>query len=127
MSTPGAPPAIGPYAQAIVAGDLVFTSGQIPLDPETGAMVEGGITPQAYRVLENLKAVLGAAGSGFEHVARATVYLVDLGHYPEVNRIWAEYFGEHPPARSAVQVAGLPRGSLIEVDLVARVACGGGR
>lgn len=122
VSTAGAPPAIGPYAQAIIAGGLVFTSGQIPLDPGTGAMVEGGIGPQTRRVLDNLRAVLEAAGSSLELVVKSTVFLADLGDYAEVNRIWGEYFASHPPARSAVQVAGLPRGSLIEVELVAAVS-----
>lgn len=119
VATHQAPAAIGPYSQAIVAGDWIFTAGQIPIDPETGHIVPGGAEEQARRVLENLKAVLAAAGASLEQVVKATVYVTDLGNFAEINGVWAEYFTHRPPARSTVQVAALPRGALVEVDLVA--------
>jgi 2-iminobutanoate/2-iminopropanoate deaminase len=115
----GAPAAIGPYAQAIRAGGLVFVSGQVPLDPATGQVVPGGIGAQAERVLASLRAILEAAGSGLERVVKTTVYLTDLGTFAEVNEIYARYFPKDPPARATVQVAALPRGVAIEIDAVA--------
>ncbi len=119
VSTPNAPPAIGPYSQAVVAGDFVFCSGQIPLDPATGALVGGDIAAQTRRVLENLKAVLEAAGSGLDRVVKTTVFLADLADFQEMNAVYAEYFGGDPPARAAVQVAALPKGARIEIEAVA--------
>ncbi len=124
VSTPAAPPAIGPYSQAIVAGPWIFTAGQIPLDPASGEMVAGGAADQARRVLENLGAVLEAAGAGLRDVVKATVYVTDLGQFAAINQVWGEYFTERPPARSTVQVAALPRGAMVEVDLVAYRASG---
>jgi 2-iminobutanoate/2-iminopropanoate deaminase len=115
----GAPAAIGPYSQAIRAGGLVFISGQIPLDPATGQVVEGGIGTQAERVLDSLRAILAASGSGLERVVKTTVFLTDIGTFAEVNDVYARYFTLHPPARSTVQVAALPRGVGIEIEAVA--------
>ncbi len=119
ISTSAAPAAIGPYSQAIKAGGLVFASGQIPLDPVTGKMVEGGIEAETRRVMENLRAVLAAAGSSFDRVVRSTIYLVDLGDFAKVNEIYGGYFPAEPPARATVQVAALPRGAKVEIDVVA--------
>lgn len=121
ISTPDAPAAIGPYSQGIRAGDLVFLSGQIPLDPRTGAMVDGGIAAQTERVLENLAAVLAAAGCSFADVVKTTIFLVDLADFQAVNEAYARRFGEAPPARATVQVSALPRGARVEIDAVARV------
>ncbi len=115
----GAPSAIGPYSQAIRAGGLVFVSGQIPLDPVTGQVVEGGIAAQAERVLDSLRAILDAAGSGMERVVKTTVFLTDLGAFAEINQVYARFFPQAPPARSTVQVAALPRGVGIEIEAVA--------
>jgi 2-iminobutanoate/2-iminopropanoate deaminase len=115
----GAPAAIGPYSQAIRAGGLVFVSGQIPLDPGTGQVVQGGIAAQAERVLTSLRAILDAAGSGLERVVKTTVFLTDLGDFAEVNAVYARYFSQTPPARATVQVAALPRGVRIEIEAVA--------
>jgi 2-iminobutanoate/2-iminopropanoate deaminase len=118
--TPGAPTPVGPYTQAIVHDGLVFASGQIPLDPQTGALVAGEIEAQAERVLENLRAVLEAAGSGLGQVLRTTVYLTDLALFARMNRVYARYFdAPPPPARATVQVAALPLGAQIEIDAVA--------
>jgi len=119
IGTDGAPKAIGPYEQAIRVDGLVFTAGQIPLDPKTGNLVEGGIAPQTRRVLENLKAVLAAAGSSLDRVVKATVFLKNMSDFPAMNEVYAEYFGGSKPARSTVAVAELPRGALVEIDLVA--------
>jgi 2-iminobutanoate/2-iminopropanoate deaminase len=119
IGTDGAPKAIGPYEQAIRVDGLVFTAGQIPLDPQTGNLVEGGIVPQTRRVLENLKAVLAAAGSSLDRVVKATVFLKNMSDIPAMNEVYAEYFGGSKPARSTVAVAELPRGALVEIDLVA--------
>lgn len=121
IATSGAPKAIGPYAQAVRTNGLLFTSGQIALDPATGNLVEGDFAAQARRVFDNLAAVLAEAGSGFERVLRATVYLTDLADFQTLNTIYAAYFGEHKPARTTVQVAALPKGSAVEVDLIALV------
>ncbi|MGH7361634.1 MAG: RidA family protein [Candidatus Methylomirabilales bacterium] len=119
VETPQAPKAIGPYAQAIRADGVVYTSGQIGIDPATGALVPGGIEAQTRRVLENLKAVLAAAGSSLDRVLRVGVYLTDLGHFQAMNRIFAEYLDSHRPARSTVGVAALPMGALVEMDMIA--------
>ena len=119
VATSSAPKAIGPYSQAVKANGLVFTSGQIALDPGTGNIVEGDFAAQARRVFENLKAVLGAARTDFSHVLKATVYLTDLANFQTLNAIYAEYFGDHKPARTTVGVSQLPRGSHVEIDLVA--------
>lgn len=121
VNTPKAPAPIGPYSQAVKTGNLVFTSGQIPIDPETGEMVPGGIHQQTKQVLENLRVVLEAAGSSVADVIKTTVFLTDMADFPEVNAIYAEYFGEEDaPARSTVQVAALPKGALVEIEVVAK-------
>lgn len=119
IATDRAPAAIGPYSQAVRAGGLVFLSGQIPLDPATGQMVDGDIEAQTRQVMKNLEAVLIAAGTSFDKVVRATIYLTDLGDFAKVNAIYGERFAKDPPARATVQVAALPRGSRVEIDLVA--------
>jgi len=122
ISTAAAPKAIGPYAQAVVvpAGRMVFCSGQIPLDPTTGEMVGASdVRVQAKRVLDNLGAVLAAAGASFESVVKTTIYLADLQDFGTVNEIYGGYFGKDPPARATVQAAGLPKGALIEIDAIA--------
>ncbi len=119
VSTERAPKAIGPYEQAWVVEGMVYTSGQIALDPKTGEMVAGGVVEQARRVLENLKAVLEAAGSSLDRVVRTTVYMTDLSQFGTLNGIYADCFGSNKPARSTVGVAALPRGALVEIDAVA--------
>jgi 2-iminobutanoate/2-iminopropanoate deaminase len=119
LRTGSAPGAIGPYSQAIAAGGFLFVSGQIPLDPGPGRLVEGGIGEQVGRVLENLKAVLQAGGAGMETVVRTTVYLTDLSEFPQLNEIYARYFGSDPPARTTVQVSALPKGARVEIDAIA--------
>ena len=119
IDTNQAPAAIGPYSQAVQAGDLVFLSGQIPLDPMTGALVAGGIEAQTRQVMSNLQAVLAAAGLDCASLVKTTIYLVDLGDFATVNRIYGECFGAVPPARATVQVAALPKGALIEMEGVA--------
>ncbi len=120
VSTEKAPRAIGPYSQAVIAGDLIFTSGQIALDPNTQQMVQGDIRAQTERVMDNLAAVLEAAGAGFESVVKATIFVVDLGDFAVVNEIYGKRFPRSPPARSTVQVAALPKGARVEIELVAR-------
>lgn len=121
VSTTGAPAAIGPYSQGVVIEELglVFTSGQIGLDPETGALAPGGIEPEFRRVLENLRSILEAAGSGLDRVVRATLFMVDLAEFQTVNAIYAEHFGEPLPARVTVGVPSLPKNARIEVEMVA--------
>lgn len=114
-----APQAIGPYSQAVKAGGLVFTSGQIALDPSSGNLVDGDFSAQARRVFENLRAVLTEAHSDFSRVVKATVYLTDLANFQALNAIYAEYFGGHKPARTTVGVSQLPRGAMLEIDLIA--------
>jgi 2-iminobutanoate/2-iminopropanoate deaminase len=116
-----APKAIGPYSQAIRNGNVIYTSGQIALDPSTGALVEGDFAAQAHRVFANLKAVLAAGGATFANVVKATVYLTDLANFTTLNEIYASYFGDTKPARTTVGVAQLPKGGLVEIDLVAIV------
>jgi len=119
LSTEKAPKAIGPYSQAVVAGDLIFTSGQIPLDPNTQQLVEGDIRAQTERVMENLAAVLQAAGASFEHVVKATIFVADLADFAAVNEVYGRRFPRNPPARSTVQVAALPKGARVEIELIA--------
>jgi 2-iminobutanoate/2-iminopropanoate deaminase len=122
IATPDAPTAIGPYAQAISvpAGRLVFCSGQIPLHPETGEMVGAGdVRAQTERVLQNLAAVLAAAGASFTEVVKTTIFLTDLGDFAVVNEVYARFVGANPPARATVQVAGLPKGASVEIEAVA--------
>jgi 2-iminobutanoate/2-iminopropanoate deaminase len=119
ISTEQAPKAIGPYSQAVVAGHLVFTSGQIPLDPKTQQLVEGDIKAQTERVMQNLAAVLEAAGVGFSDVVKASIFVADLADFAAVNEIYGKRFPSNPPARSTVQVAALPKGARVEIDLVA--------
>jgi 2-iminobutanoate/2-iminopropanoate deaminase len=119
ISTDNAPKAIGPYEQAIRVGDFVYTAGQIPIDPKTGTLLEGAITDQTRQVLENLKAVLEAAGSSLERVVKATVFLKNMADFAAMNEVYAQYLGDAKPARSTVAVAELPRGALIEIDLIA--------
>lgn len=121
IHTDKAPKAVGPYSQAVRTGNLVFTAGQIPIDPATGKLVQGGIKEQAHRVLENLKAVLEAAGTDFSRVVKCTVFLDDLKNFAEFNEAYGEYFTSDQPARSAFQVAGLPLGAKVEIEMVAFV------
>lgn len=123
IKTDAAPAAIGPYSQAIAVDGWVFCSGQIPLDPTSGKLVEGEIADETERVMQNLDGVLKAAGAHFGDVVKTTIYLTDLAHFAEVNRVYAKYFeGGPPPARATVQVAALPRGCRVEIDAIARVA-----
>ncbi|SRR5579871_4446519 len=121
VSTDGAPKAIGPYSQAVVANGLAFLSGQIPLDPASGQMVEGDIAAQTERVLENLKSVLAAAGSSLGRVVRTTVYLKDMGEFAKMNEVYGRYFASDPPARATVEAARLPRDARVEIDCIATV------
>ena len=117
--TKNAPKAVGPYSQAIIHDGIVYTAGQIALNPETGIMVEGGIAEQTIRVLKNLRAVLDASGSSMENAIKVTVYLSDLSNYAKMNEIYSQYF-TNKPARSTVQVAKLPLSALVEIDVIAR-------
>lgn len=119
--TDQAPEAIGPYSQAISIDGWLYTSGQIALDPAIGEIVEGGFEAQAQRVLENLRQVLGIAGCTFSDVVKATVYVSNLDDFPVLNELYGEALGGHRPARSTVQVAALPKGALVEIDLIARI------
>ncbi len=119
VHTDAAPAAIGPYSQAIVANGFIFTAGQLALDPATGQVVAGDVAAQTDRVLLNLAAVLQAAGSGMERVVKTTVYLADMGDFGAMNEVYARHFGDHKPARSTVQAAGLPRGVKVEIDVIA--------
>ena len=121
IRTDKAPKAIGPYEQALKLGGWVITSGQIPLDPRTGTLVEGDIAAQTRQVLENLRAVLEAAGSCMTRVVKTTVYMTNLGEFQKMNEVYAEYFPQDKPVRSTVGVAALPRGSQVEIDVVAEV------
>lgn len=119
ISTDAAPAAIGPYSQAIRAGDTLYTSGQVALDAQTGAMVGATAAEQAEKVMQNLAAVLEAAGATFEHVVRCTIYLVDLAQFAAVNAVYAKYMPTPPPARACVEVSRLPKDALVEIDAVA--------
>jgi 2-iminobutanoate/2-iminopropanoate deaminase len=121
ISTPEAPKAIGPYSQAIEArgARTLFLSGQIPLDPATGELVKGTIEQETQRVMDNMRAVLARAGAGFEHVVKTTIFLADLADFAKVNEVYGRCFPSTPPARSTVQVAGLPRGARVEIEAIA--------
>jgi 2-iminobutanoate/2-iminopropanoate deaminase len=119
IATDKAPAAIGPYAQAIRANGLLFCSGQIPLDPTTGELVTGGVAAETEQVMANIAAVLAAAGTGFSQVVKTTIFLADMGDFAAVNEIYGRCFGAHKPARSTVAVKGLPRGALVEIEVVA--------
>jgi len=122
-SSEGAPKAVGPYSQAISAGGLVFTSGQVPLDPASGKLIESAdVGDHVRRVLDNLAAVLAAAGTSLEHAVKATIFLSDLADFAEVNRAYAAYFPNTPPARSTVQVAALPLGARVEIEIIAQAS-----
>ena len=121
VSTPHAPAAIGPYSQAVIAGNLVFCSGQIALDPHSGTLLDGDVAAQTRLVLSNLRAVLEAAGSGLPHVIKTTVFLADMNDFQAMNEIYAEVFGDHRPARAAVEVSRLPRDVAVEIDAIAEV------
>ena len=119
VHTDDAPGAIGPYSQAVIAGKMVFCSGQIPLDPKTGNMVAGSITEQTNRVLLNLTAVMKEAGGGLSNVVKTTVFLADMNDFQEMNKEYARHFGDHKPARAAVQAAALPKGARVEIEAIA--------
>ena len=121
IDTPEAPAAIGPYSHALVAGEWVFASGQIPIDPATGEVVEGGIVEQTDRVLNNLIAVLREAGGSLNDVVKTTVYLADMGTFVEMNEVYARHFGDHRPARATVQAGALPKSVAVEIDLIAHI------
>lgn len=121
ITTIDAPAAIGPYSQAIRSQDLLFLSGQIPLDPSSGQMVEGGIVEQTERVLKNIRGVLQAAGASFDSVVKTTIFLTDLADFQTVNELYGRFFSAPFPARSTVQVAALPRGSRVEIEVIARI------
>jgi 2-iminobutanoate/2-iminopropanoate deaminase len=125
LSTEGAPKAIGPYSQAVVAGGFLFASGQIPLDPATGELVAGGVEASTERILDNLEAVLRKSGLTFRDVVKTTVFLTKADDFAAMNGVYARRFGEHRPARSTVTVAALPKGAAVEIDLVAQLPSGG--
>jgi 2-iminobutanoate/2-iminopropanoate deaminase len=124
IETLAAPKAIGPYSQAIQAGGFVFVSGQIPLDPATGDLVSGSVDEETARVLDNIRAILEAAGLGMGDVVKTTVYLADLGDFARVNEVYSRYFESEPPARATVQVAALPRGARVEIEAIAAAGKG---
>ena len=119
ISAPEAPAAIGPYSPAIKAGNLLFISGQVPIDPASGTMIDGDITAQTDRVMRNLLALLQAAGAGFDHVVRTTVFLADMNDFAAMNTVYGNYVADPPPARATVQVARLPKDAKVEIDLIA--------
>ena len=119
VSTPDAPEAVGPYSQGVSANGLVFCSGQIPLDPQSGELIDGSIADQTRRCMESLSAVLGAAGSSLDKVVKVTVYLADIADYAEFNEAYAAFVGAEPPARAAFAVSALPKGARIEVECIA--------
>jgi 2-iminobutanoate/2-iminopropanoate deaminase len=121
VQTDRAPKAVGPYSQAVRAGNFVFTAGQIPLDPVSGKLVEGSIREQTIRAMENLRAVLTASGTDFSKVVKTTVFLDDLSNFAQFNEVYAGYFPKDPPARSTFQVGGLPLGAKVEIEMVALV------
>jgi 2-iminobutanoate/2-iminopropanoate deaminase len=122
LNTDKAPDAVGPYSQAVAVDSWVFTAGQVGLDPETMELVPGGFEPQTVQVLKNLRAVLGAAGCTPQDIVKTTIYLSDMADFATVNRLYADFVQDHRPARSTVQAAGLPKGALVEIDVVARRA-----
>jgi 2-iminobutanoate/2-iminopropanoate deaminase len=119
VSTNDAPAAVGPYSQAIRSGPLLFCAGQIPLDPKTGQLVTGDISAQTRRVMENIRAVLTAAGLGFDNVVKTTIFLADMNDFQAVNEVYGSYFRESPPARSTVGVVSLPKGARLEIEVIA--------
>jgi 2-iminobutanoate/2-iminopropanoate deaminase len=119
ISAPDAPAAIGPYSPAIKSGNLLFISGQVPIDPASGTMIDGDITAQTEQVMRNLLALLQAAGAGFDHVVRTTVFLADMNDFAAMNAVYANYVADPPPARATVQVARLPKDARVEIDLIA--------
>ena len=121
IHTPEAPAALGPYSQAVVAGEWVFASGQIPIDPATGELIGGGIAEQTDRVMKNLTAVLHEAGLSLDRVVKTTVYLTDMGTFGEMNEVYAKHFGDHRPARATVQAGALPKSAGVEIDVIARI------
>ncbi len=121
ISTDQAPSAVGPYSQAIIAGEFVFTAGQIPMDPATGRLLEGDIQEQTRQVLSNVKAVLQAAGTSLDKVVKVTVFLQDMGDFKAMNEVYAEFFVREPPARSAIQAAALPLGVGVEIEAIALI------
>ena len=121
IATDHAPAAIGPYSQAVSHAGILYTSGQVAIDPATGELVPGGFEAQAEQVFRNLRQVLASAGAGFPDVLKATVYLASMADFPTLNRIYTAAFGDHKPARSTVQAAALPKNALVEIDLVARL------
>lgn len=121
IATPAAPAAIGPYSQAVRAGDLLFTAGQIGLDPASGQLADG-LEAQTHQAIANLRAILAAAGSDMDHVVKTTIFLADMADFSRVNAIYGEAFSGAPPARSTVQAAGLPRGALVEIEAIALCA-----
>ena len=120
IHTPDAPEAIGPYSQAVVVDEWVFASGQIPIDPATGELIDGDVAAQTRQVLSNLAAVLREAGSSLSNVVKTTVYLADMSTFTEMNAVYAEHFGNHRPARATVQAAGLPKAVDVEIDVISR-------
>src|SRR3954468_13404091 len=126
ISTSDAPAAVGPYSQAVRVGDTVYCAGQIPLDPKSGEIVTGGIDVQTRRVLDNVTAVLKAEGLNFSNIVKTTIFLMDLGDFQKVNEVYGSYFDQTPPARSTVQVAGLPKGAGVEIEVIAVADSGRG-
>lgn len=125
VSTDAAPGALGPYSQAIILDEMVYCSGQIGLDPATGQLVDGDVQAQTRRALQNLTAVLGAAGSSLANVVKTTVFLTDMGNFTAMNEVYATFFGDEPPARSTVAVAELPKGAQVEIEVIAARVAGG--
>ncbi len=121
VHTSDAPDAIGPYRQAVAVDGWLYVSGQIPLDPASGELVQGDVTVQTQRALDNLQAIVEAAGGSLERVVRTTIYLADMGDFSSVNEVYARYFGGHKPARTTIQAGGLPKGVSVEVDAIARL------
>jgi 2-iminobutanoate/2-iminopropanoate deaminase len=126
ISTTDAPAAVGPYSQAVRVGSTIYCAGQIPLDPKSGQIVAGGIDAQTQRVMENITAVLKAEGLTFENIVKTTIFLMDMADFQTVNEIYGSYFNQQPPARSTVQVAGLPKGARIEIEVLAVAGDNGG-
>jgi len=125
IKTENAPKAIGPYSVGVKAGHFLFTAGQIGLDPSTGEIVKGGIEAETRRVMTNIRGILEAAGTSLDKVVKTTVFLMDMGDFARMNAIYGEFFPSEPPARSTVQVAGLPKGALVEIEVVALTPCEG--